>query len=93
MLLRTFALIMARAATESTELGISPDVNGTSNGTPNGTFIHNANGTSNGTFILAWHITDPHVDPFYTQGVPTKGCTCRSHALCPARPSSTSCKG
>ena len=41
--------------------------------------------------ILAWHITDPHVDPFYTEGAPTEACYCRSHELCPARPSSASC--
>ena len=41
--------------------------------------------------ILAWHITDPHVDPFYRAGTPTESCYCRSHTLCPARPESASC--
>eukprot|EP00729_Bicosta_minor_P011268 gene11267-16963_t len=49
-------------------------------------FVSGGEGT-----ILAWHITDPHVDPFYTKGTPTEECYCRSHALCPERPSSASC--
>jgi hypothetical protein len=41
--------------------------------------------------ILVWHITDPHIDPFYRAGTPTEACYCRPHALCPARPESASC--
>jgi hypothetical protein len=42
--------------------------------------------------IFAWHVTDPHIDPFYTAGAPTSNCYCRAHKKCPARPSSASCQ-
>ena len=35
--------------------------------------------------IRAWHITDPHVDPFYRAGTPTEGCYCRC-VVCARRP-------
>ena len=38
-----------------------------------------------------WHITDPHLDPYYRAGTDAESCYCRSHALCPARPESAAC--
>ena len=47
--------------------------------------IADASGGADVGSIYAWHITDPHVDPFYIKGTPSEECYCRSHALCPAR--------
>ena len=37
--------------------------------------------------VLAWHVTDSHLDPYYEEGIPLgAGCYCESHAACARMP-------
>lgn len=34
-----------------------------------------------------WHLTDTHLDPYYTEGAFVSGCYCETHDACPRMPS------
>ena len=46
-----------------------------------GTLVDAASAAANESFFV-WHITDVHVDPWYTVGSDAKSCYCETTAAC-----------